>query len=233
MVIIYGGIQPDGLVLSIHTVTIDTSKRNRSTVLPGLITPRPTFPPTPPPIRGTVPPLSKWAPYDRANPKKSSLPPPLEFSTQSDAKLRDWANRMFQFKVLEDAPTVTTHKTITSTIRPLNSQTGTEWTTGSSIDKVATTDEVILQSEKASQFPKFLTSPRPTSRSRSPLATLPTVSSTTAASSKLLPSSKTEVQLSSSLKSNARNISLEQLLLQTLDKLANQYRNSSSGYVKK
>ena len=45
MVIIYGGIQPDGLVLSIHTVTIDTSKRNRSTVLPGVTTLRPTFPP--------------------------------------------------------------------------------------------------------------------------------------------------------------------------------------------
>ena len=45
MVIIYGGIQPDGLVLSIHTVTIDPSKRNRSTVLPGVTTLRPTFPP--------------------------------------------------------------------------------------------------------------------------------------------------------------------------------------------
>lgn len=45
MVIIYGNIQPDGLVLTVHTVTVNTTHRNSTTTT---TTPRPT----PPRIRG-------------------------------------------------------------------------------------------------------------------------------------------------------------------------------------
>ena len=38
MVIIYGGIQPSGLVLSVHKITVDTSKTNRPVVDPLLTT---------------------------------------------------------------------------------------------------------------------------------------------------------------------------------------------------
>ena len=232
MVIIYGGIQPDGLVLSIHTVTIDTSKRNRSTVLPGLTTPRPTFPPSPPPIRGTVPPLSKWAPYERANPRKSSLPPPpIELSTQSDAKLRDWARMFGQFKVNEDDLTVTTHKTLTSTTTPLIPQPGIELATGSPINKVGTVEEATLPSKQTSQFSLSSNSPRLISHKSSLFVT--ESSSSAASSTLMLESTAARVQSSSTKKVTTEKISLENLLLQTLDKLANQYRKSSGAHVKK
>ena len=229
MVIIYGGIQPDGLVLSIHTVTIDTSKRNRSTVLPGLITPRPTFPPTPPPIRGTVPPLSKWAPYDQANPRRSSLSPPLDSPTQSDARLRDWANRMFQFRVNEDALDVTTHKTMTSTATPRFFQTSSAVSTTGSSDHTLANAKASLQSEKASPIYQILTSAKPKSRE-----ILHTNKHSTTASpplSKLLHRSQKN-PLVNAFDSTTEEISLENLLLQTLDKLADQYKNSSNASIK-
>lgn len=98
MVIIYGGIQPHGLVLSKHTITIDTSK-NGIIADPRLTTQRPTLPPSPPPIRGTVPPLSKWGIYDR--PTKHPPPPSAKPSQDELEELNElvekWAKNTFQF----------------------------------------------------------------------------------------------------------------------------------------
>ena len=69
MLIIYGGIQPDGLVLSVHKFTVDTSKIGKPVVDPLMTTLPPTTYSTPKPIRGTVRPLSKWGPYDRYKPR--------------------------------------------------------------------------------------------------------------------------------------------------------------------
>ena len=69
MLIIYGGIQPDGLVLSVHKFTVDTSKIGKPVVDPLMTTLPPTTYSTPKPIRGTVKPLSKWGPYDRYKPR--------------------------------------------------------------------------------------------------------------------------------------------------------------------
>ena len=69
MLIIYGGIQPDGLVLSVHKFTVDTSKAGKPVVDPLMTTLPPTTYSTPKPIRGTVKPLSKWGPYDRYKPR--------------------------------------------------------------------------------------------------------------------------------------------------------------------
>ena len=180
---------------------------------------RPTFPPTPPPIRGTVPPLSKWAPYDRAHPRR---PPISAVPTQSEASLRDWANRRFHFQVNAD-PTVSTststHKLTTKTI--LNKVTMQQGlAAGSPISVASTSSGTSTKSpgQKASTTTPFNTSMAPLStKSSSPYLISP-------APNKLLAKNATES------KSNKPfdKTSLENLLLQTLDKLASQYKNSSA-----
>ena len=76
MIIIYGGIQPDGLVLSVHKITINTTalnaKRNKSAVS----TTTTTIPvPTPPRIRGKFIPLNKWASHERTSLLPTTLSP--------------------------------------------------------------------------------------------------------------------------------------------------------------
>lgn len=105
MVIIYGGIQPQGLVLSVHKITVDTS-RNKTQVHLNITTPRPTWPPLPPVIRGTVPPLSKWNVHKKELPTKT----PDIVKSKSDNNLPDadllkvdeiirkWAKETFQFE---------------------------------------------------------------------------------------------------------------------------------------
>jgi hypothetical protein len=85
MIIIYGGIQPDGLVLSVHKITVDTSKNHTRRVVFSS-TARPTWPPSPPPIRGPMRPISKWGPYDRYKPIGASKPV-ITFATKSTTKL--------------------------------------------------------------------------------------------------------------------------------------------------
>ena len=218
MVIIYGGIQPDGLVLSIHTVTIDTSKRNRSTVLPGVTTLRPTFPPSPPPIRGTVPPISKWAPYDRYNPRQFYV---TSRPSQGVSDIRDWAKRMFNFSVNEDPITSTTSKPISE-----STSKSSTMATGSSLSSLAPTIEINATGKPTSEknvgqrTPSSLAPNYPSTsllrkvngiKSTSPTTTTPTAT----------------IEDYTHDHSTSKEISLEELLLSTLDKLASQYKNSS------
>lgn len=105
MIIIYGGIQPRGLVLSTHKFIIDTSK-NQTVKNPTATTLRPTWPPTPPPIRGTVPPLNKWGIYDHTQKPPETNTADLE---TIDQIVQQWAKDAFQFEVeeftTENAPT--------------------------------------------------------------------------------------------------------------------------------
>jgi hypothetical protein len=98
MVIIYGGIQPRGLVLSVHKITVDTS-RNRTVVRKGQTTPRPTRAPTPPPIRGTVPPRSKWDDHELPFSKLDNLEEeedPTDLNV-IDRVIEAWAKKTFKF----------------------------------------------------------------------------------------------------------------------------------------
>jgi len=68
MVLIYGGIQPDGLVLTVKRFTVNTV--TKEVVDPRIPTTRKPLPPTPPPIRGPFVPLNKWGPHDRYRPRR-------------------------------------------------------------------------------------------------------------------------------------------------------------------
>ena len=198
-------------------MTIDTSKRNRSTVLPGVTTLRPTYPPSPPPIRGTVPPISKWAPYDRYKPNKSSFSPTVPTTRRSN--IRDWAKRMFNFSVEDEDPSTTT-----TTFQPLLIDQSTSiMTTGSSSSSSSfastigisttgvpttvaqSTTSVSLSSEATPSIFHRLKMDKMGTSTRSP---------------KPITTRRGESEPS-------KSISLEELLLSTLDKLANQYKNST------
>ena len=102
-IIIYGGIQPDGLVLAVHKITVDTSKTHRPVVDPNLSTPPPTTYSTPRPIRGTVPPRSKWGPYDRYRPRPNDMIERTtahhEMAAQNEILVENWAKKVFNFKI--------------------------------------------------------------------------------------------------------------------------------------
>lgn len=115
MIIIYGGIQPDGLVLAVHKFTIDTSKKNRSIVDPRLTTRMPIIPSTVPPMRGTVGPVSKWGPYDKNRPwtkweheMSKERATKIAAEPEIDLTLHHWARRTFNFDAFRRPNSVNT-----------------------------------------------------------------------------------------------------------------------------
>ena len=69
---------------------------------------RPTWPPTPPPIRGTVPPLSKWDVYEDPTKVTKTISkadePSKEDWQKIDELMKQWAKETFQFEPA--APTI-------------------------------------------------------------------------------------------------------------------------------
>ena len=121
-IIIYGGIQPDGLVLAVHKITVDTSKTHRPVVDPNLSTPPPTTYSTPRPIRGTVPPRSKWGPYDRYRPRPNDMIERTtahhEMAAQNEILVENWAKKVFDFKNSKKISFFDSKRTITTTKPP-------------------------------------------------------------------------------------------------------------------
>ena len=120
-IIIYGGIQPDGLVLAVHKITVDTSKTHRPVVDPNLSTPSPTTYSTPRPIRGTVPPRSKWGPYDRYRPRPNDMIERTtahhEMAAQNEILVENWAKKVFDFKNFKKISSFDSKRIITTTKR--------------------------------------------------------------------------------------------------------------------
>ena len=147
MVIIYGGIQPSGLVLSVHKITVDTSKTNRPVVDPLLTTQPPTTYSTPKPIRGTVKPISKWGPYDRYRPRIDINRKSINVASRHnevDKTVENWAKKVFNFGKDKHMAIQSTTPNLLSTTELDKSSSSSEQTS------TAYTENIIVDSKNHS-----------------------------------------------------------------------------------